>query len=88
MSILITEVMTCRGAVTTYKAEERRNNRTVMMKSICTDEGNEAFWKELNRMKECDSKYIVKYTDCYENENEYKVWKGVVFERIDCNGEL
>ena len=73
MSIRITEVMTCRGTVTTYKAKDRRNNRNVMIKTICMDEGNEAFWKELSRMKECDSKYIVKYTDCYENENEYKV---------------
>ena len=71
--MLITEVITSRGAVTTYRAKKRSDNRNTVIKVIFPVESNTAFWKELNRMKECDSRFLIRYTECCENNKEYQV---------------
>ena len=71
--MLITEVITYRGPITTYKAKKQSDNRNIVIKVICPVESNTAFWKELNRMKDCDSRYLIRYTECYKNNAEYQV---------------
>ena len=70
--------MTHRGAITTYKAKERSNNRDVIIKVICPAERNVVFGSILNRMDECDSRYIIRYNEWYENKIEYLVGNGDV----------
>ena len=80
--------MTCRGNVSTYKALERNSNRIVVMKVIKKSKGNAAMRSKLKSLKELDSPYLVKYIECYEDENEYRVCDSVVCDGLDCNGEL
>ena len=55
---------------------------------IKKSKGNAAKHSTLKRLKELDSPYLVKYIECYEDENEYRVCDSVVCDGLDCDGEL
>ena len=80
--------MTHRGNVSTYKALERDSNRIVVMKVIKKSTGNVAKHSTLKRLKEPNSPFLVKYTECYEDGNECRVYETVMCDGLDCNGEL
>lgn len=70
MSILVTEIMTYSGAITTYKAKKRSDDRIVVCKVLCPAERNVSLWNGLYRMKEWDSRYIIKYSVYDNNEKD------------------
>ena len=47
-----------------------------------------SFDDSINKLNKVDSPYLVKYIECFENEDEYMVWNWVVCKGIDSNGEL
>ncbi len=55
---------------------------------IKKSKGNAAMRSKLKSLKELDSPYLVKYIECYEDENEYRVCDSVVCDGLDCDGEL
>ena len=66
--------MTSRDKITTYKALEKNTNKVVVLKVIKKDPWDTSFDDSINKLKEVDSPYVVKYIECYENEDEYTVW--------------
>ncbi len=65
--------MTRRGEVATYKALEGNSNRMSVMKAVRKSKWNAAFRSSLQRLEKLDSPYLVRYTQCYEDEKEYRV---------------
>lgn len=71
-----------RGPLTTYEAVETNSNRVVIIKALQKNEENAAFLKEMEGLKNCDSKYVVKYYGFYEKGNEYRVGNRVACKAI------
>ena len=65
--------MTRREEVATYKALEGNSNRMSVMKVIKKSKWNAAFRSSLQSLEKLDYPYIVRYTQCYEDEKEYRV---------------
>ena len=65
--------MTRRDGVATNKALERNSNRIGVIKVIKKSKWNAAFRSSLQRLEKLDSPYLVRYTQCYEEEKEYRV---------------
>ena len=55
------ETMIGRGPLTTYEAVEANSNRVVIIKALQKNEENAALLKEMEGLKNCDSKYVLKY---------------------------
>ena len=66
--------MTSRDKITTYKALEKNTNKIVVLKVIKKDPWDTSLNDSINKLKEVDSPYVLKYLECYENEDEYTVW--------------
>lgn len=66
--------MTSRDKITTYKALEKNTNKVVVLKVIKKDPWDTSLDDSINKLKEVDSPYVLKYIECYENEDEYTVW--------------
>lgn len=62
-----------RGPLTTYEAVETNSNRVIIIKALQKNEENAAFLKEMERVKNCDSKFVLKYYGFYEKGNQYWV---------------
>ena len=60
----------------------------MVMKVIKKSGKKAAFHSLLKELELLDSPYLVKYTKCYEDENEYRVCDSVVCDGLDCDGEL
>ena len=67
------EIIRGRGPLTTYEAVEANNNRVVIIKALQKNEESAALLKEIEGLKNCDSKYVLKYYGFYEKGNEYWV---------------
>ena len=67
------EIIRGREPLTTYEAVETDSNRVVIIKALQKNEENAAFLKEIEGLKNCDSKYVLKYYGFYEKGNEYWV---------------
>ena len=65
--------MTRRGEVATYKALKRNSNGIAVMKVIKKSGKKAAFHSLLKELELFDSPYLVRYTQCYEDEKEYRV---------------
>ena len=71
-----------RGPLTTYEAVEANSNRVVIIKALQKNEENAALLKEMEGLKNCDSKYVLKYHGFYEKGNEYRVGNRVACKAI------
>ena len=71
-----------RGPLTTYEAVEAHSNRVVIIKALQKNEENAAFLKEIEGLKNCDSKFVLKYYGFYENGNEYRVGNWVACKAV------
>ena len=52
---------------------ETDSNRVVIIKALQKNEESAALLKEIEGLKNCDSKYVLKYYGFYEKGNEYWV---------------
>lgn len=77
-----------RGPLTTYEAVETNSNRVIIIKALQKNEENAAFLKEMERVKNCDSKFVLKYYGFYEKGNEYRVGNRVACKAIVHYGEV
>lgn len=50
-----------RGPLTTYEAVETDSNRVIIIKALQKNEESAALLKEIEGLKNCDSKYALKY---------------------------
>ena len=66
----ITEPMTNRRAMETYKAVETSSNRVVVIKAIKQRKETPALQKELESFMNWDSHFIVQYLDYFEMEKK------------------
>ena len=62
-----------RGPLTTYEAVETDSNRVIIIKALQKNEESAALLKEIEGLKNCDSKYVLKYYGFYEKGTEYRV---------------
>ena len=77
-----------RGPLTTYEAVETNSNRVVIIKALQKNEENAALLKEIEGLKNCDSKYVLKYYGFYEKGNEYWVMNQVACKALVHYGEM
>ena len=84
----ITEAMTHRRAVETYKAVETSSNRVVVIKAIKQRKETLALQNELESLMNWDSRFIVRYLDYFEMEKKDWVKKLVLNDGIGCDGVL
>ena len=72
----------------TYRVLERNSNRVQVMKRIRKTKKKMAFPQLMQRLKELDSGYIVRYLNYAEKETGCLVAFLAPFDGIDRNGEL
>lgn len=77
-----------RGPLTTYEAVETDSNRVIIIKALQKNEESAALLKEIEGLKNCDSKYALKYYGFYEKESEYWVGNWVAFKALVHYGEM
>ena len=65
--------MSGRGAITTYKAMDKNNNRPIMITELQKNERSTAFLKEMEWRKDCNSNCILQYYDYCEHNDNYWV---------------
>ena len=82
----ITEAITRRSLVTTYKALDTKNNSTVIIKVIPKKEETTSLRSELNRLTECNSEFLIKTLSYLEREEAYWVQNRLPLNRIGCDG--
>ena len=58
------------------------------MKVIKKTEENAESHTSFKELENCDSPYLVRYKECYEDEKEYRVRDRVGHNGIDTDGEL
>ena len=66
--------MTYRDKITTYKSLEKNTNKIVVLKVIKKDPWDTSLDDSIKKLNKVDSPYLLKYIECYENEDEYTVW--------------
>ena len=71
-----------------YKAVDEMSSDYVAMKRMKNAVNTVQLQAESSLLKECNSKYIVRYYSAISKGNEYWVWFCVVVDGIDCNGVL
>ena len=84
----ITEAMTHRRAVETYKAVETSSNRVVVIKAIKQRKETLVLQKELESFMNWDSRFVVQYLNHFEMEKKDWVKKLVLNDGIGCDGVL
>ena len=84
----ITEAMTHRRAVETYKAVETSSNRVVVIKAIKQRKETLVLQKELESFMNWESSFIVQYLNHFEMEKKDWVKKLVLNDGIGCDGVL
>ena len=84
----ITEPMTHRRAVETYKAVETGSNRVVVIKAIKQRRETLALQNELESLMNWDSRFVVQYLNHFEMEKKDWVQRLVLSDRIGCDGVL
>ena len=66
----ITEPMTHRRAIVTYKAVEMSSNRVVVIKAIKQRKETPALQNELESLMNWDSRFVVQYLNHFEMEKK------------------
>ena len=84
----ITEPMTHRRAIETYKAVETSSNRVVVIKAIKQRKETPALQNELESLMNWDSRFVVQYLNHFEMEKKDWVQKLVLNDGIGCDGVL
>ena len=84
----ITEPMTHRRAVETYKAVETGSNRVVVIKAIKQRKETRVLQNELESLMNWDSPFIVQYLNHFEMKKKDWVLKPVLSDGIGCDGVL
>ena len=84
----ITEPMTHRRAIETYKAVETGSNRVVVIKAIKQRKETRALQNELESLMNWDSRFIVQYLNHFEMEKKDWVQKLVLNDGIGCDRVL
>ena len=84
----ITEPMTHRRAVETYKAVETGSNRVVVIKSIKQSNETRVLQNELESFMNWDSRFVVQYLNHFETDKKEWVQKLVLSDGIGCDGVL
>ena len=74
----ITEPMTHRRAIETYKAVETSSNRVVVIKAIKQRKETHALQNELESLMNWDSRFVVQYLNHFEMEKKDWVQKLVL----------
>ena len=84
----ITELMTHRMAIETYKAVEMSSNRVVVIKAIKQRKETPALQNELESFMNWESSFIVQYLNHFEMEKKEWAQKLVLSDGIGCDGVL
>ena len=84
----ITEPMTHRRAVETYKAVETSSNRVVVIKAIKQRKETLALQNELESLMNWDSRFVVQYLNHFETDKKEWVQTLVLSDGIGCDGVL
>ena len=84
----ITEPMTHRRAIETYKAVETGSNRVVVIKAIKQRKETRVLQNELESLMNWDSRFIVQYLNHFEMEKKDWVQKLVLNDGIGCDRVL
>ena len=84
----ITEAITHRRAMETYKAVETSSNRVVVIKAIKQRKETPALQNELESLMNWDSRFVVQYLNHFEMEKKDWVLKPVLSDGIGCDGVL
>ena len=84
----ITEPMTHRRAIETYKAVETGSNRVVVIKAIKQRKETPALQNELESFMNWESSFIVQYLNHFEMEKKDWVQKLVLNDGIGCDRVL
>ena len=84
----ITEAMTHRRAIETYKAVETSSNRVVVIKAIKQRKESPALQNELESLMNWDSPFVVQYLNHFEMEKKDWVQKPILSDGIGCDGVL
>ena len=84
----ITEPMTHRRAIETYKAVETGSNRVVVIKAIKQRKESPALQNELESLMNWDSRFIVQYLNHFEMEKKDWVQRLVLNDGIGCDRVL
>lgn len=80
--------MSGRGAITTYKAMDKNNNKSVMITELQKNERSAAFLKEMEWRKDCNSEYILQYYGYCEHSDNYWVVIRIVVKAVVYYGGL
>ena len=72
----------------TYRVLDKNSNRVLVMKKIRKPKKKMAFPELMQRLKELDSRFIVRYLNSSEKETGCLVAFLAPLEGIDYNGEL
>ena len=72
----------------TYRVLDKNSNRVQVMKKIRKTKKKMAFPELMQRLKELDSRFIVRYLNSSEKETGCLVAFLAPFDGIDYNGEL
>ena len=84
----ITEPMTDRMVIETYKAVEMSSNSVVVIKAIKQRKETLALQNELESFMNWESSFIVQYLNHFEMEKKDWVQRLVLSDRIGCDGVL
>ena len=71
-----------------YLARDKSLNDLVAIKKVRILVGNETFENESQMLKECISRYIVRYYGMIRKPNELWVWEVALSNGADYHGEL
>ena len=84
----ITEAITHRRAMETYKAVEMSSNRVVVIKAIKQRKETPALQNELESFMNWESSFIVQYLNHFEMEKKDWVQRLVLSDGIGCDRVL
>ena len=80
--------MKCSGFGDVYKAFSKVDGDYVAIKKAKGLTPNETLRSESAMLKDCNSKYVVRYIDAFQNGDEFWVGTDGVLDGVDCNGVL
>lgn len=71
-----------------YKAFSKVDGEYVAIKKANLTVPDEMLRSESAMLKDCNSKYVVRYIDAFQNGDEFWVGADGVLDGVDCNGVL
>ena len=71
-----------------YKAFSKADGDYVAIKKANLTVSDEELRSESVMLKDCNSKYVVRYIGSFQNGNEFWVGTDGVLDGVDCNGVL